>query len=394
MRTTDQGLFEAPLRRDYREFETNANHYDLMQGSQSIEPILRRKPRSHDDEPLVPGGIPEGRLGNRTSPTASEARQAAIGEANRLNRLIGPGHSVARSNAHRPGELPHYHVINPQGQQISGHFFYGKKPYRVEPGRDGDSPKATAAAMRDLNPNLLGWEEERQRLRAKLKSGQATRQEKGRLKWLDNKLGQRVIQQQKRDAQRLGNEIFTSRRAKWKTRREREIELNQQSQWLFEAPFLPEIDAYTATRQGSITFKGGWKRYQSLDSAINSSQDKVPGIYKIFEKGKPVYIGEGKIRSELIAFRRHYELAGKSTQNITVMVGYISNPTKKRLETTEQVLIRQENKKLTKQRKLPLRNSSSIKPFQVPKGKTLRVRLPGQKKPTTYRSGKLHELLM
>jgi hypothetical protein len=391
MRTTNRGLFEAPWSEDYREFETNAGSYDQMQGSRSIEPIRRRKPRSPDDEPLVPGGIPEGRLGNHTFPTATEARQAAMREANRLNRAISPGHSVARSDAHRAGELPHYHVINPQGQQISGHFFYGRKPYRVEPGRDGNSQKTTAAAMQDLNPHLLGWEEERQRLRAKLNSGQATRQEKGRLKWLNHKLGQSIIQQQKRNAQRLGNEVFQARRSKRKARQERESELGQRSQWLFEAPFLRETDAYVATRQGRITFKGGWKRYSSLDAAINASQDKVPGVYKVFDQGKPVYIGEGKIRSELVAFRRHYELSGKSTQNVTVMVGYINNPTKKRLETTEQVLIRQENKKLAKQGKRPLRNTSSTAPFRVPKGKTLKVQLPNQKKPTVYRPGKLHE---
>ena len=102
----------------------------------TVERIPRRKPRSIDYEPLVVGGIPEGRLGNRTFITASEARRAAIEEANRLNRSVYPGHSVKRSNAHRPGELPHYHVINHQGKQISGHFFYGRRPYRVEPGQN------------------------------------------------------------------------------------------------------------------------------------------------------------------------------------------------------------------------------------------------------------------
>lgn len=167
--------------------------------------------------------------------------------------------------------------------------------------------------------------------------------------------------------------------------------MKKQNQWLFEAPFLLEVDAYTATRQGSITFKGGWKRYRSIESAINSSQDSPGAIYKVLERGIPVYVGEGKVRSELIAFRRHYELAGKSTRNLTVMVGHIHNPTKKRLETTEQVLIRQENKKLEKQGKAKLRNSSSTKPFQVPRGKPLQVKLPGQKKSTNYKPGKLHE---
>ncbi|OUL28943.1 hypothetical protein BV378_07010 [Nostoc sp. RF31YmG] len=163
--------------------------------------------------------------------------------------------------------------------------------------------------------------------------------------------------------------------------------MHTQTTWLFEPPFLLEIDAYTASRQGSIAFKGGWKRYPSIDAAINSSLDSPPGIYKVFEKGTPVYIGEGKVRSELIAFRRHYELSGKSMRNLTVMVGNIHNPTKKRLESIEQILIRRENQKLEKQGKPKLRNSSSTKPFRVPQGKFLKVKLPGQKKPINYKPG-------
>jgi hypothetical protein len=113
----------------------------------TIERIPRRKPRSIDYEPLVVGGIPDGRLGNRTFITASEARRAAIEEANRLNRSIYPGHSVKRSNAHRAGELPHYHVINHQGNQISGHFFYGRKPYRIEPGKNRKAQLLEASEM-------------------------------------------------------------------------------------------------------------------------------------------------------------------------------------------------------------------------------------------------------
>jgi len=206
----------------------------------TVEPIPRRRSRSLDDEPLVNSGIPPGRLGNRTFPNASEARRAAISEANRLNQTAYPGHSVARSDAHRPGELPHYHVIDPQGDQISGHFFYGRKPYRVEPGREGNPKQSIAAATRDLNPLLLSWQEEYQRLQEKLKTGQANRQEKGRLKWLNHK-----IKRQKRDAQQLGTEIYASRQSKQKAQREQEGEMNQQSQWLFEMPFVSEFTKQT-----------------------------------------------------------------------------------------------------------------------------------------------------
>lgn len=207
----------------------------------TIEPIPRRKSRGLDDEPLVKDGIPAGRLGNRTFPTASMARQAAIAEANRLNQAIYPGHSVARSDAHRPGELPHYHVIDPQGKQISGHFFYGRKPYRVEPSRDGNLQQAIAAATRDLNPQLSDWQKERQYLQEKLNSGQATRQERGQLKWLNHKLLSATQQQKRRDAQRLGAEIHAARQSKQKAQREQEGEMRQQRQWLFEAPFVSEL---------------------------------------------------------------------------------------------------------------------------------------------------------
>jgi hypothetical protein len=207
----------------------------------TVKPISRRRPGSLDDEPLVKDGIPAGRLGNRTFPTASMARQAAIAESNRLNQTVYPGHSVARSDAHRPGELPHYHVIDPQGKQISGHFFYGRKPYRVEPGRGGNLQQSIAAATKDINPRLSDWQAERQHLQEKLKSGQANRQEKGRLKWLNYKLRSAIQQQKRRDAQQLGAEIHAARQSKRKAQREQEGEMNPQSQWLFEAPFVSEF---------------------------------------------------------------------------------------------------------------------------------------------------------
>jgi hypothetical protein len=160
--------------------------------------------------------------------------------------------------------------------------------------------------------------------------------------------------------------------------------------FLFEAPLIFEADAYTAQRHGNIIFKGGWKQYRSIDAAINAVGDSPPGIYKILERGTPVYVGEGKVRSELVAFRRHYQLAGKSLANVTVMVGNINRPTKKRLETVEQVLICTENKKLAQKGKKLLRNSTSTKPFRVPQGKTLTVKVPGQKSAKRYRPG-LHE---
>ena len=209
----------------------------------TVEPIPHRSFRGLDDEPLVNSGIPAGRLGNRTFHTASEARQAAILEAKRLNRKAYPGHFVARSDAHRPRELPHYHVIDPQGKQISGHFFYGRKPYRVEPGLERNPKKTIAAVARDLKPLLLSWQEERQRLQEKLKIGQANRQEKEQLEWLNHR-----IQHQKQYAQQLSTEIYASRQSKQKAQREQEGETSQQSQWLFEMSFVPEF-----TRQNNYS---------------------------------------------------------------------------------------------------------------------------------------------
>ncbi|MBD2157862.1 peptidoglycan-binding protein [Leptolyngbya sp. FACHB-16] len=194
-----------------------------------------RRVKSHSlDEPLVHSGIPAGRLGNRTFFTESDARQAAIAEANRLNQTVSLGHSIAHNNAHKPGELPHYHVVDPQGNQISGHFFYGKKPYRVKRSRDGNLQQSVMAATQDLNPHLLSWQKEYQELKRILQRGQATRQQKGRFKWLSHKL-QSLIPQ-KRIAHQLGAEIHAARQAKQTAQREYEYEISLQRQWLFELP--------------------------------------------------------------------------------------------------------------------------------------------------------------
>lgn len=231
MKSSDQRLFETPWVAAHPELESRGYRRNQRRGLGGIQPIPRRKPRSRDDEPLVVDGIPKGRLGNRSFVTAAEARQAAIAEANRLNKTVGLGHSIARSDAHQPGELPHYHVIDPQGKQISGHFFYGRKPYRVEPGLEGNPQRTKADALRDLNAKLQAWEDERQKLRTKLKSGYATRQERGRLRWLDNKLSQASL-----NAQRIVTEIHAARRSKRQAQRELEAlpERSSESQWLFE----------------------------------------------------------------------------------------------------------------------------------------------------------------
>jgi outer membrane protein OmpA-like peptidoglycan-associated protein len=231
----------------------------------TVKPIPRRRAGILNDEPLV-DGIPTGRLGNRSFPTASLARQAAIEEVNRLNQVVYPGHSVARSDAHQPGELPHYHVIDPQGNQISGHFFYGKKPYRVEPNPGSNLRKSIAAAKADLNPQQLSaWQEERQSLQKKLESGQANRQEKGRFNWLNQKL-RTIHQQTLRDAKQLGAEIHASRQSKQKAQQEQEEELSKQGSWLFETPFKSVVSTQNtdASCAGSKTeIITNWGRYGS-----------------------------------------------------------------------------------------------------------------------------------
>ena len=82
-----------------------------------------------DYDPPIDARIPSGRLGNRLFRTQSQARRAAIAMMNHLNRTVGLGHTYVHHRARLPGHQSHYHVVNPHGRRISGHFFYGSSPF-------------------------------------------------------------------------------------------------------------------------------------------------------------------------------------------------------------------------------------------------------------------------
>lgn len=68
-------------------------------------------------------GVPHA---NAHFPSAGLARKAALRHA----ASLGPGHSVAHDPRPARG-LPHYHVVNPAGARVPGHFFYGSRlPYK------------------------------------------------------------------------------------------------------------------------------------------------------------------------------------------------------------------------------------------------------------------------
>jgi len=110
---------------------------------------FRRRTRNEDDEILVDPRIPtdqsrgqgrsrrqRGALGNRAFPSASEARSAAVEEARRLDREVFPGHRVSGPwPPDRPGGLWHFHVVDPSGRQMGGHFFFGRRPEWLPPRR-------------------------------------------------------------------------------------------------------------------------------------------------------------------------------------------------------------------------------------------------------------------
>ncbi|TGE24600.1 hypothetical protein E5K00_05135 [Hymenobacter aquaticus] len=92
--------------------------------------------------PLPSPGIPEGdgqgpSVGNSLHATAHAARRAAEAEAARRNAASPKVNArfryrVAHHGAKQPLDAPHYHVIDEQGRQVSGHFFYGRQPIRAQ----------------------------------------------------------------------------------------------------------------------------------------------------------------------------------------------------------------------------------------------------------------------
>ena len=98
--------------------------YDYWDKYRKTEPIRRRTTVIDD----LSGGIPGS--DNRWFPSAGQARRAALKRAHQLTRVTGYPHSIKHA-PNESGSPPHYHIIDHQGNQLSGHFFYGGRvPYR------------------------------------------------------------------------------------------------------------------------------------------------------------------------------------------------------------------------------------------------------------------------
>ena len=92
--------------------------------SRRTRPFRRRKRRAIEiGHPGIPGA------NNYWFPSRLQARKAALRRATRM----GPGYRVVWNSAHAIGQLPHYHVVAPDGRRVSGHFFYGRRPPRKAP---------------------------------------------------------------------------------------------------------------------------------------------------------------------------------------------------------------------------------------------------------------------
>lgn len=89
------------------------------------------------------GGIPG--ADNRWYASAGQARKAALRRATQL----GAGHRIVHDANPAIGQ-PHYHVVDANGQRVSGHFFYGRKPprriLRGRPWREMESALAGRSA--------------------------------------------------------------------------------------------------------------------------------------------------------------------------------------------------------------------------------------------------------
>jgi hypothetical protein len=62
---------------------------------------------------------------NRWFPNGGEARKAALALATQM----GAGHRI-HHDAYPSLGLRHFHVLDPNGRRVSGHFFYGRRPPR------------------------------------------------------------------------------------------------------------------------------------------------------------------------------------------------------------------------------------------------------------------------
>jgi len=104
-----------------QEAEAAQNERMIRPGTQTAGISLQR----HDDPNQYLGGT------NMVLDSQGEARMAALAEATTL----GPGHTITHDPMPRRG-LPHYHVVDPNGRRVRGHFFYRtrrrRRSYRVD----------------------------------------------------------------------------------------------------------------------------------------------------------------------------------------------------------------------------------------------------------------------
>lgn len=91
------------------ESEAMNNEHAIHKSTGAVGIVLQR----HDDPNQYLSGT------NAVFDSQGEARMAALAEATAL----GPGHTITHDPMPSRG-LPHYHVVDPAGDRVRGHFFY------------------------------------------------------------------------------------------------------------------------------------------------------------------------------------------------------------------------------------------------------------------------------
>jgi hypothetical protein len=102
-----------------RQAEAVANRVAARTDIPGSETVMRRPVliQRHVDPDLFLRGE------NYWFPNQGQARMAALLRATQL----GPDHTISHHPSPAVGQ-PHYHIVNPRGAQVSGHFFYGRRP--------------------------------------------------------------------------------------------------------------------------------------------------------------------------------------------------------------------------------------------------------------------------
>lgn len=115
------GTIEIGRSGSSEEAEAARNEFAIYPTTRAVGIVLQR----HDDPNQYLGGT------NMVFNSQGEARMAALAEATAL----GPGHTITHDPMPARG-LPHYHVVDPVGRRVRGHFFYRtrrrRRSYRVD----------------------------------------------------------------------------------------------------------------------------------------------------------------------------------------------------------------------------------------------------------------------